>query len=404
METLSLSALFAFVLSSAGFTQSTLSDLPKIGTRLNGAELRLGGFSGLWCDPSETGSRIRHCRTHTDRGPNLSTDNGDFQKQASSEERPFAVPGFQPRWVDLEIDTQTAKASVVGMIGLHASHGPTQIPLTGIPNLRDADEAPVDERGRALAYDPDGIDPESIARASDGSFWMGEEYGPSLLHFSADGELLTRYVPEGSGRIGRHVDTQALLPNHYALRVKNRGFEAIAIQNARIYAFLQSGLEPAEDSGLCRILVWNPETLTTEAEYLYQLGKGADKISDAIAMPTPGHFRLIEQNGKTGDKAVRRIVEVDLSTATNLVESSGGYPELPETMSDSQRSRAGIYAATGRKVFDLAASGWADASKAEGLAALDANASSMIVVNDNDFGVGDQPQAVSRIGIVRTGL
>ena len=34
------------------------------------------------------------------------------------------------------------------------------------------------------------FDPESIRRVADGTYWVGEELGPSLLHFSAGGELL----------------------------------------------------------------------------------------------------------------------------------------------------------------------------------------------------------------------
>jgi glycerophosphoryl diester phosphodiesterase len=34
------------------------------------------------------------------------------------------------------------------------------------------------------------IDPESLVRAPDGTFWVGEEFGPSLLHFDAQGVLL----------------------------------------------------------------------------------------------------------------------------------------------------------------------------------------------------------------------
>lgn len=34
------------------------------------------------------------------------------------------------------------------------------------------------------------FDPESLRRMPDGTFWVGEEFGPSLLHFSATGALL----------------------------------------------------------------------------------------------------------------------------------------------------------------------------------------------------------------------
>lgn len=34
------------------------------------------------------------------------------------------------------------------------------------------------------------LDPESLVRAPDGSFWMGDEFGPFLIHFSAEGVVL----------------------------------------------------------------------------------------------------------------------------------------------------------------------------------------------------------------------
>ena len=34
------------------------------------------------------------------------------------------------------------------------------------------------------------IDPESLQRGRNGDFWMGEEFGPWILHFDARGVLL----------------------------------------------------------------------------------------------------------------------------------------------------------------------------------------------------------------------
>jgi glycerophosphoryl diester phosphodiesterase len=44
------------------------------------------------------------------------------------------------------------------------------------------------------------FDPESIQRAKDGTLWIGEEFGPSILHFSAKGTLLDApyFVPDPS--------------------------------------------------------------------------------------------------------------------------------------------------------------------------------------------------------------
>lgn len=39
------------------------------------------------------------------------------------------------------------------------------------------------------------FDPESMQRTSDGTYWIGDEFGPYLLHFSADGILLDAPIP-----------------------------------------------------------------------------------------------------------------------------------------------------------------------------------------------------------------
>lgn len=51
------------------------------------------------------------------------------------------------------------------------------------------------------------VDPESLVVADDGTWWVGDELGPSLLHFDARGQLLARFrVPDGDGGVLRSVD------------------------------------------------------------------------------------------------------------------------------------------------------------------------------------------------------
>lgn len=55
------------------------------------------------------------------------------------------------------------------------------------------------------------IDPESLARAPDGTLWVGEEFGPSLLHFDAAGRLLEEpYRVPYDGGLLRSVDAPEL--------------------------------------------------------------------------------------------------------------------------------------------------------------------------------------------------
>ena len=67
------------------------------------------------------------------------------------------------------------------------------------------DEIPYAADGVTLiGTDPYGIDSESIAvDPRDGSFWIGDEYRPSLVHVAADGTVLNRIIPAGVTVPGR---------------------------------------------------------------------------------------------------------------------------------------------------------------------------------------------------------
>jgi Esterase-like activity of phytase len=73
-------------------------------------------------------------------------------------------------------------------------------PLSGLlnPLQTAATETALDGRGKRLAPDVNGIDAEGIVRLADGSFWIGEENGPSLAYVAADGRMLVRHVPRGT--------------------------------------------------------------------------------------------------------------------------------------------------------------------------------------------------------------
>ena len=88
------------------------------------------------------------------------TDNGYAIPERSSD--------FNLRIYEIEIDTRTPEGG------------------TGAIQVKSSIELRRD--GKSLTGDQ--FDPESGVRIPDGTWWIGEEYGPSLLHFSADGNLL----------------------------------------------------------------------------------------------------------------------------------------------------------------------------------------------------------------------
>ena len=73
-----------------------------------------------------------------------------------------------------------------------------------------------------------GIDAEAIIRLTDGTFWVSDEYAPSIVHVSSDGRIITRHVPKGTeaglpGALRRGGSLPAIL----AKRQPNRGIEAL---------------------------------------------------------------------------------------------------------------------------------------------------------------------------------
>ena len=74
------------------------------------------------------------------------------------------------------------------------------------------------------------FDPESFVRLPDGTFWVGDEYGPFLLHFSADGKLLEK--PVGLPGEGMHSPDNPLADPKTAKVGRSAGLEGVALMEA----------------------------------------------------------------------------------------------------------------------------------------------------------------------------
>ena len=366
---------------------------PLLGITGAGDALRLGGFSGLFFEGWK-GNRMVFV-THSDRGPNAEPRDVD---QDGVDERPFPLPDFQPELVRFTLDPKRGSVQILQRIGLTRQDGRT--PLTGLPNVSGqdglalADEEPVDLRGHALALDPWGADLEGVVRTADGHYWMGDEYRPSLYEFDARGRLVNRYIPSGAGAAGAG-GTEAL-PVVYNQRRANRGFEAIAHADGKIYAFMQSPLDNpdvandanSKASRNVRILAFDLATRQMAGEYLYILeGGSSDKIGDAVALGG-GRFLLIERDSATGVNARKALYRIDLNAATDLstldpgIVGPGG---TLESMDADGLNDAGIKPVRKELYLDLAAAGYTFADKPEGLALVDGE--TLAIVNDNDFGL-----------------
>ncbi|MEA2116765.1 MAG: esterase-like activity of phytase family protein, partial [Thermodesulfobacteriota bacterium] len=187
--------------------------------------------------------------TVTDRGPNIKTKDAlklmgvDF---AGKKGKIFPTPNFSPTIYKLEV--RDGRVTVLDKIQIKTADGR---PISGISN---PDTEPAwDVNGKEMSYDPDGIDAEGIVKLKDGTFWIGEEYGPSILHVGMDGRVIERWVPEGVGEslADAGYEVKELLPAILRKRALNRGIESMAASPDEKYLYfaMQSPLaNPDKDT------------------------------------------------------------------------------------------------------------------------------------------------------------
>ena len=395
-------------------------------TTSSGQTIDLGGLSGLF-HAGTNGTEIKFY-TIPDRGPNPNTVRQDQNGDGNDDTvRPFALPEYQARIVEITLDTDTGVATVNDQTFLTQMDGTT--PITGVSNFvfdtngNQVDEFPVDADGNPVALDPFGGDFEGIVLDStDNTFWMVDEYRPAIYQFNADGSLINRFIAQGTAAtagVATGTFGAETLPGVYANRRRNRGFEAVALDetNSRgvagvtagagvLYAFIQTPLDNPDSSvrhsDVIRILAIDTSNGNPVAEYVYFLERNresgvgvsrVDKIGDAVFDPDTSKFFVIERDSAVGVNAKKFIFEIDLTGATNilgtpLANADGSAGTTLEEMTVDELVTAGIQGVDKIKVTNLPSIGYLAGDKPEGLALLPDGR--LAVINDNDFGLLDE--------------
>lgn len=366
---------------------------PPIGQKADGEDLLFGGLSGLFFEKEEGGKQI--FVTAPDRGPNgEETDAG----------RQFLKPDYVAEIIRFSLDPVAGTIEIIEKIPLTRKVGGQTVPITGFPNIPGVDEKPVDESGNALPYDPYGADLEGIVVAPDGSYWMVDEYRPSIYHFGKNGVLINRFVPKGTAASGgKPAGTYGAetLPIEYATRRANRGFEALALDTKKgvLYSFIQTPLAnpdqaTSDNSSVIRILGTNPATGEHVSEYVYLLEKPlvskslVDKMGDAAYDARTGRIFTIERDSDLSFSGKKFVFEMDLTGATNLLATDAPALLSGKTLEQhtpDELAALGIKPVFKRKVLNLPSVGYLPSDKPEGLTILPDG--SLAVINDNDFGL-----------------
>lgn len=382
--------------------------------------IKLGGIgSDLWHGPGD-GPGIYWMIT--DRGPN------------GEEPRTFPVPEFTP--FILKVRATNGAIEILSAIPITGWNSATHDGVTGIPNLDNTTGPPAlnelfyncfgpnsitNPNGVQLHTNPHGLDTEGLVRTQDGTFWVVEEYGPSLLKIDAQGRVLKRFLPDSltdflAPITGYSVDDSALsVPEIYGLRRRlNRGFEGIALtpDGKTLYIALQSPfLTPTgntgRDSRNTRILAFDIPSERVVGEYVYVFQPFAE--FNVANQPTPPIDPNRARDMKLSSAAmldqhrmlvlertdfIAKVFLVDFRKATNIL-GVGNWDNPAGTTAQSLEAvtnfaAAGIVPLPKELVATLDSTvpinGMPVPQKIEGLTVLDGK--TLAIANDNDFGVG----------------
>ena len=255
--------------------------------------------------------------TTADRGPNGEVEVGGENR------RTFPLEKYNPSLYKIEINN--GKIAILETIplkvsGVNPATGSGAI--TGKPNIEGRDETPYDASAQTkLSYDPYGLDIEGLAyNAKDDTFWISEEYGPSIVQAKRDGTIVQRIVPQGwASQVATPlVPARETLPAAYLKLRSNRGAEAVGITPDGNWMFMamQSPLrnpdKTVDGSRQLRIIKIDLNTLKPVAEYAYQTEaasnykdvKQADiVISDLVAVNE--NVLLVDERDKFSGQAAQ---------------------------------------------------------------------------------------------------
>ena len=171
------------------------------------------------------------------------------------------------------------------------------------------------------------FDIESIQQVEDGTFWIGDEFGPFLLHVDANGKVLDPPIPlpNVSSPQNPYLEdpSEANLP-------RSRGFEgmALSVDGTKLYPMLEGAL--ITDPDQTRRIIYEFDLRSknyTGNQFYYRVENSTHAIGDFIAI-NEHEFLVIERDGSQGDlSGFKKIFKINLS---NL--DSDGFVEKVEVV------------------------------------------------------------------------
>lgn len=366
MKIISLLIVLIFTLTGCvgqknQFPKLAIVAAEKINISGDSTTIYLGGYgSSMVYNPADSCFYLI-----TDRGPNMDG--------MTSESKVFPVTDFTPSIGRFRL--QGDSLVLLEKITLKESDGR---PFTGLPNT-DGDgvtgEVAYDIFGNIITNPSRGLDSEGLTIASDGTFWVSDEYAPFVMQFSRAGLLMRELTPSKG------------LPAYYAKRRPNRGMEGLTISKdkSRLYGIMQSPLYVPDKSTKNvsvnnRILEIDLVSGKTR-EFIYMMEHPKNVVSE-ICLVSDSVMLVLERDvdfPKDG-KGFKKVYKINLNNATDI---SGKEIEM---LSASKLKAIQIKPVTKELFVDiLSAIPDYRHDKPEGITLM--GDSILCVVNDDDFGI-----------------
>jgi hypothetical protein len=157
----------------------------------------------------------------------------------------------------------------------------------------------------------DDLDIESVQRGRDGSFWIGDEFGPFIVHVDAQGRVLSAPVASPLGKSPQNPQLGGEPPRTQ----QSGGFEAMAQSPDRRYLYPVLEKAVVGDVDARRRVVREFDTRTnryTSRSWDYLVDADANLVADA-QITTRGRLLVLERDDLDGPlAATKKVYEVRL--------------------------------------------------------------------------------------------
>ncbi len=239
-------------------------------------------------------------------------DNGYGRKDNSAD--------FNLRWYEVAVDWENGNVEVVDYRQLSDPNSFIPWPI-------------VNQESPDRILTGADLDPESFRQAADGTFWIGDEFGPYLLHVDADGKLLEAPIatpfPAELNDFARglpvfqspdHPDFVSLPDQDQRAAAANtgssKGIEGMGMNASGtiLYPLLEGALADDPDQTHLLIQQFMLESKTYSGEYwFYPLDNSGHAIGEMTAVDDETFLVLERDNTQGADAAFKRIFKVNLN-------------------------------------------------------------------------------------------